>query len=120
MISDFIKLIALYAVNSVISGVSGLVRSIAKPVAKWTTETTESGDMLYQGSSKRSLVVVVIVTIQLLVTVSVARSVIFFLLLTSGDVEQNPGPCQTTGSYYLRCVCGPGEQWERGFLISPV
>ena len=89
--------------NSVISGVSGLVRSIAEPVAKWTTE---SDGMLSQGSLKRSLIVVVIVTIQLLVTVSVARSVIFFLLLTSGDVEENPGPCQTTGSYYLRCVCG--------------
>ena len=83
----------MYAVNSVISGVSCLVQSIAEPVAKWT----ESDDMLSQGSPRRSLVVVVIVTIQLLVTVSVARSVIFFLLLTSGDVEQNPGPCCTEG-----------------------
>ena len=39
-----------------------------------------------------AVTVVIIVTFQLFVTVSVARSVIFFLLLTSGDVEQNPGP----------------------------
>ena len=86
----------MYAVNSVISGVSGLVQltNIAEPVAKWT----ESDDILCQGSPRQSLVVVVVVTIQLLVTVSVARSVIFFLLLTSGDVEQNPGPYPTEGS----------------------
>ena len=84
----------MYAVNSVISGVNGLVRSIAEPVIKWTV----GDNIVCQGSPRQSLVVVVIVTIQLLVTVSVAHSIIFFLLLTSGDVEQNPGPCHTEGS----------------------
>ena len=89
---------AVYVVNSMISGVNGLVRVITEPVVKWTMQ---NDNMLYQGSPRRSLAVVVVVTIQLLVTVSVARSIIFFLLLTSGDVEQNPGPPQTEGIIML-------------------
>ena len=49
-------------------------------------------DRLSNGILMKSLVVVIIVTIQLLVSVMVARVIIFFLLLTSGDVERNPGP----------------------------
>ena len=86
----------MFVVNSMISGVSSLVRVITESVVKWTMQN-DNNIMLYQGSSWRSLVVVVIVTIQLLMTVSVAHSIIFFLLLTSGDVEQNPGPPQTEG-----------------------
>ena len=51
-----------------------------------------SGGKASNGNLKKSLLVVVVVSIQLLVSVSVARAVIFFLLLSSGDVEQNPGP----------------------------
>ena len=50
------------------------------------------GDRLSNGILMKSLVVVIIVTIQLLVSVEVARAIILFLLLISGDVERNPGP----------------------------
>ena len=49
---------------------------------------------LPQGSLKLSFVLVLVVGSQLLVTVSVSRAVIFLLLMTSGDVERNPGPEQ--------------------------
>ena len=42
-----------------------------------------------------SFVIVLIATIQLCVTAVVARAIIFFQLLNSGDVEENPGPRQT-------------------------
>ena len=90
---DIPLITAMYVMNSMTSGVSHLLRAITEPSAKWT----QNEDMLSQGSVMRSLVVVIMLAIQLLVTASVARSIIFFLLLTSGDVEQNPGPCQTEG-----------------------
>ena len=97
-----------------ISGVSGLVRSyIVEPVTKWA----KSDDISHQGSPRQSLTVVVVVTVQLLVTIAVARSVIFFLLLTSGDVEQNPGPCHAEGSSWL--WVGEGRELDEGSSISP-
>ena len=87
----------MYVMNSVTSGISFLIRAITAPLLKWI----QNDDMLSQGSPRQSLIVVIIVAIQLLVTVAVAHSVIFFLLLTSGDVEQNPGPCQTEGTCTL-------------------
>ena len=48
-----------------------------------------------QGSIKLSLIVVLMVGAQLFVTVSISQAVIFLLLMTSGDVERNPGPEQT-------------------------
>ena len=53
-----------------------------------------AGCELPQGSLKLSFVIVLVVGAQLLVTVSVSRAVIFLLLMTSGDVERNPGPEQ--------------------------
>ena len=50
------------------------------------------GDRLSNGILMRSLMVVIVVTIRLLVSVVIARAIIFFLLLISGDVERNPGP----------------------------
>ena len=50
------------------------------------------GDRLLSGILMKSLVVVIIVTIQLLVSVVVARAIIYILLLISGDVERNRGP----------------------------
>ena len=47
------------------------------------------GDRLSNGILMRSLVVVIVVTIQLLVSVVVARAI---TLLISGDIERNPGP----------------------------
>ena len=63
-------------------------------------ENCVPGCELPQGSLKLSFVVVLVVGAQLLVTVSVSRAVIFFLLMTSGDVERNPGPQQSlTGRF---------------------
>ena len=84
----------MYIMNSMTSAVSYLARATTEPVLKWA----QNDNLLSQGSSRQSLVMVIIVAIQLFVTVSVARSVIYFLLLTSGDVEQNPGPCQIGGT----------------------
>ena len=85
----------MYVMNSVTSGVSYLIRAITEPVLKWI----QNDNLLSQGSSRQSLVMVIILAIQLLVTVFVASSVVFFLLLSSGDIEQNPGPCQTEGTF---------------------
>ena len=53
---------------------------------------------LRQGSLKLSFIVVLVIGAQVLVTVSISRAVIFLLLMTSGDVERNPGPEQTQTS----------------------
>ena len=53
------------------------------------------GCELPQGSLKLSFVIVLLVGAQLFVTVSISRAVIFLLLMTSGDVERNPGPEQS-------------------------
>ena len=52
------------------------------------------GDKMPSKSLWQSLIIVLIATIQLCASVMVARAIIFFHLLTSGDVEQNPGPMQ--------------------------
>ena len=72
-------------------------------VFKKITENFENcipGCELPQGSLKLSFVVVLVVGAQLLVTVSTSRAVIFLLLMTSGDVERNPGPEQTLTSRF--------------------
>ena len=47
---------------------------------------------LPQGSLKLSFVVVLLIGVPLSMTISLSRTVIFLLLMTSGDVERNPGP----------------------------
>ena len=72
-------------------------------VFKKITENLENcvpGCELPQGSLKLSFVVVLVVGAQLLVTVSISRAVIFLLLMTSGDVERNPGPQQMLTSRF--------------------
>ena len=75
----------VYVVNLVTSGIGHILRKVAEKVIKW-------GDKMFNGNLKKSFAVVVMVMVQLLVSVSVARTIIFFLLMTSGDVERNPGP----------------------------
>ena len=75
----------MYAVNLVTSGINYVLRKVTEKVIKWEDKR----------SLTKSFAVVVMVTVQLLVSVSVARAIIFFLLMTSGDVEQNPGPERT-------------------------
>ena len=58
------------------------------------------GCELSQGSLKLSFLVVLVVGAQVLVTLSISRAVIFLLLMTSGDVERNPGPEQTLTSMF--------------------
>ena len=60
---------------------------------------------LPQGSLKLSFVIVLLVGAQLFVTVSISRVIIFLLLMTSGDVERNPGPEQSlTGGFNSFCI----------------
>ena len=47
------------------------------------------------GSIRLSLAIVVMVGAQLFISVSISRAVISLLLMTSGDVERNPGPTQS-------------------------
>lgn len=74
-------------------------------VIKWT-----SGSAVSDGNLKQSLLVVIVVAAQLLVSVAVARTIIFLLLLISGDVEQNPGPdfkllAGPALSFYCKLCC---------------
>ena len=67
-------------------------------VIKKITENLENcvpGYELPQGSLKLSFVAVLVVGAQLLVSVSLSRAIIFLLLMTSGDIERNPGPEQS-------------------------
>ena len=75
--------------NFVLTGVGCMLQMVAEKV---TSSWIQAGSKISSGSLKKSFLVVVMVSLQLLVSVSVARAIIFFLLLTSGDVEQNPGP----------------------------
>ena len=52
-------------------------------------------DRLSNGILMKSLVVVIVVTIQLFVSVVVAHTIIYLLLLISGNLERNPGPEHT-------------------------
>ena len=85
--------------------------STAGYVFKKITKNLENcvpGSELSQGSLKLSFIVVLVVGAQVLVTVSISRAVIFLLLMTSGDVERNPGPKQTLTSRCnsLSLLCG--------------
>ena len=73
----------LFVVNFTVANICNILGQLSYHLAKLI------GDRLSNGILMRSLVVVIIVTIQLLVSVVVARAII---LLISGDVEQNPGP----------------------------
>ena len=77
-------------VNSILAVINYLLEMVAKPL----TFLLLCGDRIPSGSLRQSFIVVFITTIQLCVSVVVARAIIFFHLLTSGDVEQNPGPVQ--------------------------
>ena len=65
-----------------------------------TLDVCITGYDLPQTSLKLSLLVVLIVGAQLIVTLSISQAVIFLLLMTSGDVERNPGPEQTLTSRF--------------------
>ena len=77
--------------NLFLTGVNYVLKASTENLMKYIP----GGDReMPPGSLKLSSVVVVMVTVQLLVTVSVSRAVIFFLLMMSGNVEKNPGPSQ--------------------------
>ena len=54
-----------------------------------------TGQEFPPGSMRLSLASVVMVGAQLFISVSISRAVISLLLMTSGDVERNPGPTQS-------------------------
>ena len=79
-----------FAVLFVVNITMGNICYVLGKVSNYLTKLI--GDRLSNGILTRSLVVVIIVTIQLLVSVVVARAIVYLLLLISGDVERNPGP----------------------------
>lgn len=81
-------------VNSLLEGVRFVSKRISKKLAQCVP-----GRELPPGSLRLSLITVVIVGTQLLVSVSISRAVICLLLMTSGDIERNPGPNQS-GMFY--------------------
>ena len=79
-----------YVVNFLMTLINYLLEMIAKPL----TFSSLYVEKMPSGSLRQSLIIVLIATIQLCASVIVAHAIIFFRLLTSGDVEQNPGPIQ--------------------------
>ena len=84
-------------VNLLLTGVSSVFKRITENLVK-----SIPGCGLPPGSLRLSLIVAVVVTLQLLVSMSISRAVIFLLLMTSGDVERNPGP-ETSGRPMFFC-----------------
>ena len=74
---------ALFVVNFTTGNICNVLGKLSSHLTKLI------GDRLSNGILMKSLVVVIIVTIQLLVSVVVARAI---TLLISGDVERDPGP----------------------------
>ena len=81
-------------VNSLQNGITSLFKGIYKNLIKCTYIP---GHTFPPGSLRLSLVIVVMVGAQLFISVSISRAVISLLLMTSGDVERNPGPSQSSG-----------------------
>ena len=77
-------------VNSLQNGIAALFKRISKILVKCIP-----GHEFPPGSLRLSLVVVAMVGAQLFISVSISRAVISLLLMTSGDVERNPGPTQS-------------------------
>lgn len=84
----YIHLAVLFLVNIASAMFTYLLRKIGKGIANWTLCD-------HKVSRLKSLVIYIIAKVQRSVSVIVARAVIFFHLLISGDVEQNPGPEQS-------------------------
>ena len=61
------------------------------------------GCELPHGSLRLSFVIALVAVAQLSVAMSISRAVIFLLLMTSGDVERNPGPEQSPTSTLHEC-----------------
>ena len=76
-----------FAVLFVVNFMTGNISNVPGKISNRLTKLI--GDRFSNGTLMSSLVVVIVVTIQLLVSVVVARTII---LLISGDVEQDPGP----------------------------
>lgn len=84
----------LIAVSFVVNSVMVLITYLLDRIAKCFTFVSLCSDKMPSGTLRQSFVIVLIATIQLCASVLVARAIIFFHLLTSRDVERNPGPVQ--------------------------
>ena len=70
--------------------------NVTESVLKRISENLKKcGQEFPPGSIRLSLAIVVMVGAQLFISVSISRAVISLLLMTSGDVERNPGPTQS-------------------------
>lgn len=76
-------------INVLQNGIGSVFKKISENLC------VSAGRKFPPGSLKLSLVIVAMVGAQLLLSVSISRAVIFLLLMTSGDVERNPGPTQS-------------------------
>ena len=79
-------------INSLQNGITSSFKGISKNLIKCTRVPRLE---FPPGSLRLSLVIVVMVGAQLFISMSISRAVISLLLMTSGDVERNPGPTQS-------------------------
>ena len=89
-------------INSLQNGVTSSFKGISKNLMKCTCVP---GLKFPPGSLRLSLVIVVMVGAQLFISLSISRAVISLLLMTSGDVERNPGPTQSSGMLQYPILC---------------
>ena len=89
-------------INSLQNGITSLFKGISKNLMKCTRVP---GLEFPPGSLRLSLVIVVMVGAQLFISLSISRAVISLLLMTSGDVERNPGPTQSSGMLQYPTSC---------------
>ena len=80
-------------ITSLQNGITALFKGIYKNLIKCTYSIP--GHVFPPGSLRLSLAIVVMVGAQLFISMSISRAVISLLLMTSGDVERNPGPTQS-------------------------
>ena len=90
----FLLWMNVLAVLFVVNLFTEKVRILLGKITNHLVKLTHFGDHLSNRTLMKSLVIVIVVAIQVFVSVMVAVAIIYFLLLTSGDVEQNPGPEQ--------------------------
>ena len=71
---------------------------------KKISDSLSSGFKMSTEGLQLSLIVVIIVSIQLLVAAAISRAVISLILMTSGDIERNPGPQSQSGMSYFKSL----------------
>ena len=80
-----------FVINALQNGIGSVFKRISENLVKCVS----AGHEFPPGGLRLSFVIVAMVGTQLFISVSISRAVIFLLLMTSGDIERNPGPTQS-------------------------